>query len=287
MLSGHHNSSGESTSQDFNLTRRPLRTPHRLHGKEAQELEVSASLTSTITDLLTEKLAEHKAEFLAEVRDIYTKYESKLENIETSVDDHELRIMGFEQFADSTSTDLMAMQATLTAVVAENAKLRAKVSDLEGLYANGIFLTTALRYAGSRHSENKSPPELDRAHRTLAAKPGPSGKPRPVVICFHDFKTRELVVRGARKLRGKLNYNDAPFLIFEEYSPEVLEQRTPYRDIMKKLYEMGLKPALRYPARLFVVLDDGTKKLLPSLKEATDFADSWARQHSTSPTEQD
>uniref|UniRef100_A0AAV2J0C9 LINE-1 type transposase domain-containing 1 n=1 Tax=Knipowitschia caucasica TaxID=637954 RepID=A0AAV2J0C9_KNICA len=272
-------------------------------GKEAQELEVSTSLTSTITDLLTEKLAEHKAEFLAEVRDIYTKYESKLENIETSVDDHELRITGLEQFADSTSTDLMAMQATLTTVVAENAKLRAKVSDLEGrsrrnniriiglpeniegstptaFFSQLLFDTLGLDIL-------KSPPELDRAHRTLAAKPGPSGKPRPVVICFHDFKTRELVVQSARKLRGKLKYNDAPFLIFEDYSPEVLEQRTPYRDIMKKLYGMGLKPALRYPARLFVVLDGGSKKFLPSLKEATDFADSWARQHSTSPTEQD
>lgn len=78
-------------------------------------------------------------------------------------------------------------------------------------------------------------------------------------------------MHAARKLRGKLKYDGLPIHIFEDYTPEVVEQCAQYRDITKKLYNLGLKPALRYPAKLFIVAEDGWRKFLPSVKEATDF----------------
>uniref|UniRef100_A0AAV2LZW2 Transposase element L1Md-A101/L1Md-A102/L1Md-A2 n=1 Tax=Knipowitschia caucasica TaxID=637954 RepID=A0AAV2LZW2_KNICA len=201
-----------------------------------------------MTELLTTKLAEHKADLLAEIKEIHTRYEAKLDSVLTIVDDHKRRISSLELSANATSADLMGIQATLGALSAENAKLKAKVVDLEGRSRR-----SNIRIIGT--DVLPSPPELDRAHRTLAAKPGPTGRARPVLVCFHNFQTRERV----------------------DYPPEVMEQRTPYRVVMKRLYDMGLRPALWFPAKLSVVLEDGTRKFLPSVKEAMDFADSRGR----------
>lgn len=50
-----------------------------------------------------------------------------------------------------------------------------------------------------------SPPEIDRAHRTLAPKLKPGNRPRPVILRFHRFQTKELILRETRR-RGVLNY---------------------------------------------------------------------------------
>lgn len=114
-----------------------------------------------------------------------------------------------------------------------------------------------------------SPPELDRA---LTAKPGQGEKPQSVVICFHKFQTRDLAVCESRKIRGKLRYRAIPIHIFEDYSPDVLNQRSEYRDVMKELYKPGLKPALHYAAKLFVTPKNEGKKQLFSVKEAHNLA---------------
>uniref|UniRef100_A0A3B3HIC5 L1 transposable element RRM domain-containing protein n=1 Tax=Oryzias latipes TaxID=8090 RepID=A0A3B3HIC5_ORYLA len=253
---------------------------------DEQEKEEAAGI-SAFTAVLTAKLAETKSELLAEIKDTYARYEARLSTVQAAVDDHTERIAHLEQSADSTSIDVTEMKTTLSAIAAENAKLKAKLTDLEGRSRRNnirifglpeniegptptVFFSQLL-FEVLGADVLSSPPELDRAHRSLAAKPGPAGKPRHVVICFHRFQTRELVVRTARRLRGNLSYKGSPIHIVEDYCPEVLEQRGQYRDVMRKLYQLGHKPALRYPAKLFVVMEDGSRKHLPSVKDAADF----------------
>ncbi|KAJ8278544.1 hypothetical protein GJAV_G00088750 [Gymnothorax javanicus] len=69
-----------------------------------------------------------------------------------------------------------------------------------------------------------TPPELDQAHRSLAAKPRQGDRPRPVIVCFHWHQTKELVVREARKQRNDLMYRDSPVRIYEDYCSDVLVQ---------------------------------------------------------------
>lgn len=251
-----------------------------------EEQERDEHITETISALLTAQLTEHKEALLTEIKDIYAKYEARLDTIQATVNDHQQRICDLEHFANSTGD----VDVKLAALASENAKLRAKVTDLEGRSRRNnirivglpegiegtqptIFFSRLLvEVLGAEVLT--SPPELDRAHRTLAAKPGPSNRPRAVLICFHQFQTRERVIRAARKLRGKLTYNGSSIHIFEDFTSEVAEQRAQYRDIMRKLYNMGLKPVLRYPARLSIVMEDGTRKPFSSVREATDFVSS-------------
>ncbi|KAJ3590341.1 hypothetical protein NHX12_008293 [Muraenolepis orangiensis] len=130
------------------------------------------------------------------------------------------------------------------------AKLKAKIIDLEGrsrrnnLRIIGIpesiegprptafYSEVLVKMLGDQVLQ--TPPELDRAHRTLAAKPRQGDKPRPVIVCFHRHQTKELVIREARN-------QDSPIRIYEDYCPEVQEQRAAYRDVMAKLYNSTAK----------------------------------------------
>ncbi|CAL9705985.1 unnamed protein product [Knipowitschia caucasica] len=112
--------------------------------KEDSEQPDLASFTSTMTELLTTKLTEHKADLLAEIKETHTRYEAKLNSVLTIFDDHKRRIFSLELSANATSADFMGIQATLGALSAENAKLKAKVVDLEGRSRSNIRI--GIRY---------------------------------------------------------------------------------------------------------------------------------------------
>lgn len=117
----------------------------------------------------------------------------------------------------------------------------------------------------------QTPPELDRAHHSLAAKPRQGDRPRPVIVCFHRHQTKELIVREARKQGYYLKYLDSLVRIYKDYCPDVLEQRVAYRDVMAKLYNLGLQPVLLYPANLQITKKDSNKKRFSSVEEAAAF----------------
>ena len=118
----------------------------------------------------------------------------------------------------------------------------------------------------------QSPPELDRAHRALTAKPQPGSRPRPVILRLHHYQTKELIIWESRKRRGKLQYRGSPIQIFEDYTPEVAGERAKYRAVQADLYKLALRPALLFPARLQITLESGTKNRFSSPEEATTFA---------------
>lgn len=162
---------------------------------------------------------------------------------------------------------IQALEITCAALAEDNAKLRAKAVDLEGRSRrNNIrilslpeslegprpttFLSELLVEVMSK--EILQPyPKLDRAQ-----KPEPRQKPRSVVTLFHRFQTKELVIREARKQRGKLQYRGHNIHFYKDYTPEVLEQRAKYKDVMVELYKLGCKPTLLHPARLLITTQE-------------------------------
>ncbi|KAJ3587531.1 hypothetical protein NHX12_011128 [Muraenolepis orangiensis] len=78
-----------------------------------------------------------------------------------------------------------------------------------------------------------------------------------------------------RKRRNDLTYQDSPIRIDEDYCPEVQEQRVAYRNVMAKLYNLGLRPALLYLAKLQITDKEGNKKRFSSAEEAVAYVRSW------------
>ena len=198
-----------------------------------------------------------------------------------------------ESNANAVSERIGALESSCSVLANVNAKLQAKVLELEGRSRRNNIRIIGLPECieGSHPTEFfagllvevlgeqvlTSTPELGRAHRALTSKPGQGEKPRSVVICFHKFQTRDLVVRESRKMRGRLWYRGDPVHIFEDYSSDMLKQRSEYRDIMRELYNLGLKSALHFPAKLFVTLKNQGKKRLFFPQEAQEFVSSYRR----------
>lgn len=251
---------------------------------------------------LAEMLAKHEAslmtKFQAEFNTAFSKLEERVDKFQNTLLDHQQRLTSLESFANSTSQDMKAMEVELATLTEAKAKLQTKLVDLEGRsrrnnirivglpenieggHPTAFFSQVLMEVFGDQILN--SAPDLDRAHRTLAPKPGPGGKARPVIIRFLKFQERELVVREARRLRGKLNYRSSQIHIFEDYSPEVAEQRSEYRSVMKQLYDLGLKPTLLFPAKLFIRPETGPRRHLASPKAAQDFIASHRQSNSGS-----
>lgn len=168
-----------------------------------------------------------------------------------------------------------------------NAKLLAKVTDLESrsrrnnIRVVGIpesvegprptaFFADMLKEVFGEDVLD-SPPECDRAHRTLSEKPKPGQRARPVIVRLHRYQVKEKIIREARTRRGKLQYRGSPIAIYEDYAPEVVEQRQKYREVMSELYDLGFRPALLFPARLVITTKDGVRMRLSSVSEAKAF----------------
>ncbi|KAI4788433.1 hypothetical protein KUCAC02_025853 [Chaenocephalus aceratus] len=182
---------------------------------------------------------------------------------------------------------LPSLEATCATLTDSNVKLLAKVTDLksrsrrnnirivglpesiEGPHPSTFFPKLLMEVFGEGVLD--SPPECDRAQRSLTDKPKPGQRPRPVIIRVQRYQQKEKIIREARARRGKLQYQGTPIAIYEDYTPEVMEQRYKYREVMAELYNLGLKPALLFPARLSIVSKEGGKKRFSSVAEAKGY----------------
>lgn len=100
------------------------------------------------------------------------------------------------------------------------------------------------------------PPELERAHRTLAPKPGPGGRPRPFVICFHRFQEKEKVLRWSRQ--HELKHRESTLRVYPDVSAGTAKKRAAFNKIKQALFQKGVKFRLLFPARLQVSYEDQT-----------------------------
>lgn len=240
---------------------------------------------------IAELLEEHRANIAADFKNSFAALESRLEKLQATVTDHGQRIVSLETCAESDDQRLSALETKCAALADSHNKLRLKMTDLEsrsrrnnirivgvpesieGPKPTIFFSELLVEIFGEETLE--SPPELDRAHRSLVTRPPPGSRPRPVIVRLHRYQTKDLIIREARKRRGKLQYRGTSVQIFEDYAPEVVEERSKYRTVMADLYNLSLRPALLFPARLQVTLNDGTKKRFSSPEEAAGFALSY------------
>ncbi|KAI4829440.1 hypothetical protein KUCAC02_023481 [Chaenocephalus aceratus] len=233
-------------------------------------------------EALTSLLESDKVSLSTEFKTVIAALESKIDLVNATISDHGQRITSLESNADLVDGRLSTLEATCAELAASNAKLRAKTADLEarsrrkniriiglpdsieGPRPTAFFSDLLPQLLGDQILPTS--PELVRAHRSLAAKPKPGE--RPVIIRFHNFQTKERVIREARKMRADLRYEGKPIAFYEDYIPEVVMQRALYHEVMAQLYKLGLRPALQYPAKLMITAENGDKVQLSSVEEA-------------------
>lgn len=252
-------------------------------GKTSRKEEPSAALT---LDAITELLEKHREALAAEFKTTFSQLDSKLDQTRLAVEEHGQRVSSLELAVEDLHQRVIDLEETCSTLRESNAHLKAKVIDLESRSRRQNIRILGLPESIERGHPAEffskllcqifgdatlpTPPEIDRAHRSLAPKPDPGQRPRPVILRLHRYQTKDLLIREARR-RGKLEYQGQPIRIVEDYSPEVQKQRAEYSGVMSELYKSGFKPALLYPARLRLTLSDGTRKWISSVDEAQKF----------------
>lgn len=251
------------------------------------EIDAASADNVTLANIAT-LLEDQRVSIAADFKTSLAALESRLDKIQTTITEQGHRINSLEANAELQDQRIQALEVKCEVLTNSNAKLIAKTVDLEsrsrrnnlrivglpeaveGPRPTTFFAELLVEVFGDQTLQ--SPPELDRAHRTLAAKPQPGARPRPVIIRLHRYQTKDLIIREARKRRGKLQYRGTSIQIFEDYTPEVAEERAKYRAVMAELYNLTCRPALLFPARLQITLENGTKKRFSSPEEAAIFA---------------
>lgn len=115
--------------------------------------------------------------------------------------------------------------------------------------------------------------KLDRAHRSLALKPGTGQRPRPLIVKFHNFTDKQRVMEAARRLGSRRSnqegttHKEPRISFFNDYSVEVVRRRKAFDDIKARLRNMNMDYALLYPATLKVMVN-GTQRRFDTPKEA-------------------
>ncbi len=79
--------------------------------------------------------------------------------------------------------------------------------------------------------------QIQRAHRSLAQKPADGAQPRPIIVNFLEFTTKEKVLKEVWKiiLRSKVLSFD------HDYATEIVQKRKEYNAAKRILKEKGVR----------------------------------------------
>ena len=153
---------------------------------------MSSSTDSASTDnaTLASMLAELRADLLTKPDLLSVRFENKLaaidtklDGIQTTVTDHEQRISDLE----SELNQLQLLESQVTSMADDNAKLKAKITDLEGRIkrCNVRLIGVPEAIEGTRPTSFFSTLLVDILGKDVMPKPAEGDKPRPVIIYFH------------------------------------------------------------------------------------------------------
>ncbi|MGH0118376.1 UNVERIFIED_CONTAM: hypothetical protein FKN15_047781 [Acipenser sinensis] len=244
------------------------------------------SMSAVVSEL--EKLrAALTADLTAEFQNSFASFKASIDAIQTTVTSHGHRIDILEHSADDTGDRVRELEASCVSLAADNKAIKEKLSDLENRSRSQNLRIIGLPEGLEGSHPTKfmsdffvelfgsgalgSAPELDRAHRCLVPRPAPHLMPRPVIVRFHRYRTKELVLRLARE-RGTLTFREQKIFIFPDLSSDVARNRAAFRDIKTRLFKKGIKFSLLYPARLRIVFK-GRNLIFTLVQEAEAFYD--------------
>lgn len=156
--------------------------------------------------------------------------EAKIDLIQSTILDHNHRITLLGINANVTERCLFALEKTCLVLSENNAKVKSKVTDLDlhSRWNNIRIVDLPKATEGPRpfsffqllsdvfgEEISQTPPEIERAHRTLIAKPVTEEKSRAVNIRLHRYQ-QELILLEARAKGANLKYQGNLIAIFED-----------------------------------------------------------------------
>lgn len=220
-----------------------------------------SEVLKAITNLKTELQGDSKQNMDKLSQEINTKLDKVGQEINGKLDNIAGDIQGLSERMDEAESrvyqvESWAEEATIAlgSCLEQQKKLQQKIIDLESrsrrnnIRVFGLaegeetnpttkFLDTSLK------TQLQIPEDIDlkiqRAHRSLATKPPPEAPPRPFIINFSEYSTKEMVLKEAWKKKIKVG---SRFIYFDhDYPAEIVKRRKEYTAIKKILKEKGIR----------------------------------------------
>uniref|UniRef100_A0A8C7YNH5 L1 transposable element RRM domain-containing protein n=1 Tax=Oryzias sinensis TaxID=183150 RepID=A0A8C7YNH5_9TELE len=238
------NSSASKTSnaaeQQANLNDDANVTPsHLLRAIETLKFELKEDNDSIRKDINSSR---------QEMRSKLDNISKEMQGLTERVDEAETRVGQVEEVSTELTRTLLQLikrqritQTKLTDLESRSRRNNIRLFGVEeGAEEKSVlqFITDLIR------RELLLPSDLDlkiqRAHRTPTRKPGPNAPPRPIIINFQEFTTKELVLRQAWK-KGRIQMKDRSIYFDHDYAPEIVQKRKEYQAVKRALKSSGIR----------------------------------------------
>ncbi|ROL55413.1 hypothetical protein DPX16_20789 [Anabarilius grahami] len=190
---------------------------------EAGNMAVAASgltpalLKEMLTTTIREETASLRTEFLTEIR-------ASSAALQATISSHGSNIKDIEASMNSVDERLDILECKRQYLERDNEELKKLFGD-----------------------KRPQTPEIERAHRSLAPKPRSGAPPRPMIVRFPHFQTREEILRLSLE-HGELRYKESKILIFPDFSVELKKRRDQFKSVKAEL--QSVKFRMLYPCRL-------------------------------------
>lgn len=233
------------------------------HGHDASEatvpdLRAISEQISGLNSTLTANWDKFKEDFKRDVKDELALFkeqiDQRLASTTLKLQDHERELEAACARVDELENWSAAANSALEQSLMEQKALRDKIDALESRSRRGnlrIYGVPEQSEAGSviqfverliareKLIEEGVDPQIQRAHRSLAPKPGPNAPPRSIIVNFLQYRIKETILRNAWK--KKIQIGDRYISFDNDYTADVMQKRREYKSVKATLKERGVR----------------------------------------------
>lgn len=216
-----------------------------------------------------------KEDMASLIQDSIKPLQASLDTLCETVSSFQHRLASTEALVGKNFERLVAAEATIKSLKAQNSSLLDQIDDLhiinipEGAKVGKDTIGfQSGRLKDTMESVFDKPPELERVHRSLRPKPGAGQPPRPFIVCFHRFQEKEKALHWAR--RHDIKFNGVSLRLYPDTSAALAKKCGGFKEVKQSLYQKGIKFQLLCPARLRVKFREETHTF-DSLEAAESF----------------
>lgn len=211
--------------------------------------------------------------------------QTTMDVLQKTVSAFQTRLTATEDLAGENFERLTSVETTIKSLQTQNQELLDRIDDMENRSRRSNLRMVNIP-EGSENGKDPvkfisellmectgpelftEPPELERAHRSLARRPD-EGKPaRPFIVRFLRFQQKEAALRWSRN--HEVKYKGPALRFYPDLSPALARKRAAYNDVKRALYQKGVRFRLVHPARLVVSFEEQTLTF-ESPEDAQDF----------------
>ncbi|XP_059848464.1 uncharacterized protein LOC132406661 [Hypanus sabinus] len=192
-------------------------------------------------------LERHREDILKEFRTWFNQLDAKLDRINARVDDHAEHLSRIDSTSEDLKRRIEYLETLSSSLEEKNSKLLSKMVDLESRSRRCNLRILGLPEATEQGPLVKyfsdflceifgkeflpNPPEFERAHRVYISSAIPGSRPRPVILCFHQYQVKNCLILEARR-RGTFAFQNSVIHFVEDFAPQVLKMCAEFKGVL-------------------------------------------------------